>query len=157
MVEAVFSWVARQRGLGVIETSHTGSCRCGAVRFEACADAHHVSYCHCHDCRRATGAPVTAFVGFMANEVSLAGDGLKRFENGSVTRSFCGVCGSPITYHDRRIGDRIYFYLGVMDKPELYRPTVHAHVRSQLSFLHIPDGLPREAGTSVPRPDGTSP
>ena len=39
---------------------HTGGCRCGAVRFEASADPHHVSYCHCKDCRRASGAPVSA-------------------------------------------------------------------------------------------------
>jgi hypothetical protein len=137
--------------------AHSGGCRCGAVRFEANADPHHVSYCHCNDCRRATGAPVTAFVGFMTDEVSLAGDGLRTFENGDVTRSFCGRCGSPIAYRDSRIGDRIYFYLGVMDDPAAYRPTVHAHVRSQLPFLHISDDLPREPGTSVPRPDGTNP
>lgn len=137
-------------------TIHAGGCRCGAVRFQASADPHHVSYCHCNDCRRATGAPVTAFVGFMTDEVSLAGDGLRTFENGDVTRSFCGRCGSPIAYLDSRIGDCIYFYLGVMDEPSLYQPTVHAHVHSQLPFLHIPDGLPREPGTSVPRPDGTS-
>ena len=134
---------------------HTGGCRCGAVRFEASAEPHHVSYCHCDDCRRASGAPVAAFVGFMADEVALGGNSLTRFENGPVTRSFCGVCGSPIAYMDARIGDRVYFMLGAMDRPALYRPTHHAHVRSQLPFVHMPDGLPRHVGSSVSRPDGT--
>jgi hypothetical protein len=134
---------------------HTGGCRCGVVRFEASAEPHHVSYCHCGDCRRATGAPVTAFVGFMADEVTMRSTPPSTFENGPVTRSFCGVCGSPIAYADAHIGDRIYFYLGVMDEPARYKPTLHAYVREQLPFLHMPDGLPRHDATSVSRPDGT--
>lgn len=135
---------------------HSGGCRCGAVRFEATADPHHISFCHCADCRRATGAPVAAFVGFMAAEASVQGEELRRFENGPVTRSFCGVCGSPIAYVDARIGDRIYFLLGVMDQPARYKPTLHAHVREQLPFVHMPDGLPRHVKTSVPRSDEAS-
>jgi hypothetical protein len=135
--------------------SHSGGCRCGAVRFSATAEPHHVSYCHCADCRRASGAPVSAFAGFMADEVTITGPTMKSFENGPVTRSFCGTCGSPIAYVDARIGDRIYLMLGAMDMPACYKPTLHAHVREQLPYVHMPDGLPRYIGTSVPRPDGT--
>lgn len=133
--------------------THTGGCRCGAVRFEAAADPLSVGFCHCGDCRRATGAPVSAFVGFRAEDVSLAGDEMRTFENGAVVRSFCGVCGSPIAYLDQRIADRIYFMLGAMDMPAAYKPTLHAYVREQLPFVHMPDGLPRYPKTSVPRPD----
>ena len=136
---------------------HTGGCRCGAVRFEAKVEPSHVSYCHCGDCRKATGAPVSAFVGFMAGEVALKGDALNLHENGLVTRSFCGVCGSPIAYADERIGETLYFMLGAMDAPENYKPTRHAYVREQLPFLHMPDDLPRHLKTSVPRPDDQRP
>ena len=108
---------------------HTGGCRCGAVRFEASAEPHHISYCHCGDCRRASGAPVSAFVGFMADQVALDGKALKRFENGPVTRSFYGICGSPIAYVDGRLSGHIYFTLGSMDMPAYFKPTHHAHVR----------------------------
>jgi hypothetical protein len=134
---------------------HTGSCRCGAVRFEASAEPHHVSYCHCGDCRKATGAPVSAFVGFMAGDVSLTGDMLRSYDNGPVTRSFCGACGTPIAYADERIGDRLYFMLGAMDAPENYKPTLHAYVGEQLPYVHMTDGLPRHPRTSVPRPEET--
>ena len=134
---------------------HTGGCRCGAVRFEASAEPHHISYCHCADCRRASGAPVFAFVGFMAGEVALQGDELRLYETDPVTRSFCGICGTPIAYLDRRLPDRVYFTLGAMDAPANYKPTLHAYVRHQLPFVHMPDGLPRYPGSSVPRPEET--
>lgn len=136
--------------------THTGGCRCGAVRFQAAAEPDHISYCHCADCRRATGAPVSAFVGFPTESVTITGDGLRSYENGPIARTFCGVCGSPIAYVDSRIGDHVYFLLGAMDAPRNYKPTLHAHVRSQLPFLHMPDGLPRLVGSSVPRPDGAT-
>jgi hypothetical protein len=135
---------------------HTGGCRCGQVRFEASADPHHVSYCHCSDCRKATGAPVSAFVGFREDEVRFEGKTPKTYDNGPVSRGFCANCGSPLFYVDRRLEARVYFMLGAMDHPGYYKPTLHAYVREQLPFLHMPDGLPRHLKTSVPRPtDGT--
>lgn len=138
---------------------HTGGCRCGAVRFQVAAEPQHISYCHCADCRQATGAPVSAFVGFPADAASFGGDAPRTYINGPVTRSFCGTCGSPIAYVDSRIGDAVYFMLGAMDAPHDYKPTQHAYVREQLPFVHMPDGLLRHVRNSVTRhedPDGTT-
>ncbi len=135
---------------------HAGSCRCGAVRFESSAEPHHVSYCHCGDCRKASGAPVAAFVGFNDEAVTFSGKDPKTFDNGPVTRGFCATCGSPLFYVDARLAGEIYFMLGAMDQPAYFKPTVHAYVREQLPFVHMPDGLPRELKSSVPRThDGT--
>jgi hypothetical protein len=121
------------------------------VRFEAGAEPFHVSYCHCSDCRRATGAPVSAFVGFDAVDVTVYGEP-RTFEHGPVRRSFCGICGSPLAYVDERLAASIWFMLGAMDSPGHYKPTLHAWIGEQLPYLHISDGLPRIERTSVPRP-----
>ncbi len=134
---------------------HTGGCRCGAVRFTAHAEPHHVSYCHCGDCRQATGAPVSAFVGFAAEAVAFSGEPPKPFENGPVTRSFCATCGSPIVYADERLAGSLWFMLGAMDRPETFEPTLHAYVSEQLPYVHMPDGLPRHERSSVTRPAET--
>lgn len=133
--------------------THAGGCRCGAVRFEVDAEPHHVSYCHCADCRRATGAPVAAFVGFNADAVRIEGKALQTYENDHVARSFCGKCGAPIAYTDDRLAGDVYFMLGAMDSPGHYKPTMHAYVREQLPFVHMPDGLERHLKTSVERPE----
>lgn len=135
-----------------MSAGHQGGCRCGAVRFTASAEPHHVSFCHCGDCRRASGAPVSAFVGFMAEEVKFVGQEPRTYGNGPVTRSFCGVCGSPIAYVDARLEGRIYLMLGIMDAPEKYEPTLHSWANQRLPYVHMNDGLPRLEGMSVLRP-----
>ena len=135
----------------------TGGCRCGGVRFEAHAEPLFVGYCPCGDCRRASVAPFSPWVGFMATQVSISGETLRDYENGPVTRSFCGTCGTPLAYVDERLAGQIYLTLGSFDMPACFRPTHHSHVREQLPFVHMPDNLPRHVRTSIPRPDGTSP
>jgi hypothetical protein len=133
---------------------HTGGCRCGAIRFEAKADPFHISYCHCGDCRRASGAPVSAYVGFRSEDVTFSGTVGSTYGASPITRRFCGICGSPVSYSDERLSGQIYMMLGAMDAPENYPPRVHGYVREQLPFFHVDDGLPRMETITVPRSEG---
>lgn len=139
-------------GLEPAEPRHTGGCRCGRVRFRAAADPTFTSYCHCRDCRKASGAPVLAFVGFSRDDVAFDAAGEKEYGDGPARRSFCPECGTPIAYRDERLADRIYFVLGAMDAPERYKPTHHAYLSEALDFLTIDDALPRYERFSVERP-----
>lgn len=134
---------------------HTGGCRCGAIRFEASADPFYASYCHCSDCRRASGAPVAAFVGFLVRDVTFRGD-VSTYGEHPIKRSFCATCGAPIAYRDARIADQVFFMLGAMDHPERYPPTVHGYVSEQLPFVHMDDRLPRLHKHTAPRPGDVS-
>ena len=136
---------------------HTGGCRCGKLTVEATAEPVSVGYCHCTDCRRATGAPISAFVGFRVEDVSVSGETMRSYENGAVIRRFCGVCGSPTAYVDQRLPDKVYIMLGAMHLPANFEPTLHAYVREQLPFVHMSDGLTRYQRSSTRRPDGTAP
>jgi hypothetical protein len=131
---------------------HSGGCRCGAIRFEASSEPFHASYCHCTDCRRASGAPVAAFVGFWAEDVTFHGAAAATYGVHPIARRFCATCGAPLAYTDARIADQIFFMLGAMDHPEQYPPRLHGHIFSQLPFLHMDDGLPRTDGATAPRP-----
>ena len=112
-----------------------------------------MSYCHCDDCRRATAAPVTIFVGFAESSLTFA-DGARPVAHQatpSVSRLFCPDCGTPVAYQDRRLSNRLYFYIGVMRTPDRYMPTCHAFVAEKLAWLSIDDGLPRYDAFSQPR------
>lgn len=129
---------------------HTSSCRCGLIGAEARADPFLCSYCHCRDCRKQTGAPVMAFVGFREGDLAWLGQP-QTWRAGGVERSFCGNCGSQIGYRDDQLPGEVYLSLGFMDTPEDYPPTLHAFESRRLPFLHLDDDLPRYAGFSIDR------
>jgi hypothetical protein len=132
---------------------HTGGCRCGAIRFKVSSEPFYTSYCHCNDCRRASGAPVAAFVGFLTKDVAFDGASGATYGADPIARSFCATCGAPIAYSDARIAHQIFFMLGAMDNPEKYPPSVHGFVSEELPFFHLNDGLPRMQTHTAPRPD----
>ena len=133
-----------------MSVSHQGGCRCGKIRFEATSDPVFTSYCHCSDCRRATGAPVAAYVGFDKQSVQWSGTP-STYGSPPVERLFCSTCGAPLGYRDARIADRFYFLTGAMDDPEAYPPAKHGYAGEQLTWLELSDDLPRFPATSEPR------
>src|SRR5262249_18704185 len=66
LAEAVGTRMRRQllRGSMTSETTMTGGCSCGAVRYSAAGAPKWASHCHCRDCRRAAGAPYVTYAGF---------------------------------------------------------------------------------------------
>ena len=131
-------------------TKHNGSCRCGLILADSDREPFWTSYCHCRDCRKQTGAPVMAFVGFKDGDLTWYGEP-STWRSGGVARSFCGHCGSQIGYRDDKLPGEIYLSLGFMDHPEAYPPTVHAFENRRLPFLHLADDLPRYDGFSIER------
>jgi len=101
------------------------------------------SYCHCRDCRKQTGAPVSVFLGWREEECRFEGDTRKVRRTGMIERSFCAECGTPCDYRDDRLPREVYVYLGVMDEPENFTPTIHGFESRRLPWLHIADQLPR--------------
>lgn len=129
-----------------------GGCRCGAIRFEAGSAPIWQSYCHCRDCRRATGAPVTAFVGVSDRDLQFRGDRIAEYASSDdVVRSFCTRCGTPLYYRDRSLPGETYLYVGALDAPERFPPRHHAWVSERLAWLALDDDLEQHSGMSRQR------
>jgi hypothetical protein len=120
--------------------THDGGCLCGEVRFTLTGPAKWTGYCHCHSCRKHTGAPVSAFAGFEREAV--------RFTRGApaiyasspgVKRGFCARCGSTLTYEGERWPTEMHFHVGALDDPEAFAPTGHAFTEERVGWLHIAD------------------
>lgn len=128
----------------------TGRCLCGAVTY-AFDEAQVLwrAYCHCDSCRRATGAPVTAYFGVADGHWHWTGAEPRVYASSpGVERRFCRRCGSPVSYCARRFPGEMHFHAGTLDAPEAYLPEFHVHWRERLPWLHIEDDLLRFATTS---------
>lgn len=131
-------------------TRDVGGCLCGAVRFSVAAEPLWSAYCHCESCRRATGAPVAAFVGFGEDAVRFKGDARRLFSSSSgVERSYCGNCGTPLSYRSTRWPGEIHLYTPTFDNPAGYPPTFHVHWAEKLAWLCIMDSLPKHDHAST--------
>ena len=128
-----------------------GGCYCGEFRIRAMGQPFYVSYCHCRDCRRLTGAPVTVFVGYRTGQVETRGAPGIHNSSPGIRRSFCTACGTPISYEDERLPGEIYFTVGVFDDPEQFEPRLHGWTSQSLDWLRLEDDLPVYEQTSRPR------
>jgi hypothetical protein len=116
----------------------TGGCLCGAIRYRAGAKPLWVAWCHCASCRRATGAPVTAYAGFSAGDfVYMAGAPAHHASSPGVRRGFCNRCGTSLTYEGERWPGEIHVLLGTLDRPELLEPKSHAFREEQIPWLKL--------------------
>jgi hypothetical protein len=135
----------------VSETLHA-RCFCGAVRLTTTGEPLVVSWCHCKDCRRQSGAPAVVWAGFEVGRVAFEGTPTRRQSSEHVIRSFCAACGTPMTYEDDRLPGEIYVHAGLFDEADRLVPDRHAYVTSKLFWLHLEDGLEKYDATTRDRP-----
>lgn len=77
--------------------SHTGSCLCGAVKFEVTGPLRPVIACHCSQCRKQTGNYMSATAAKDAYFRLTETRGLKWYRaSDTARRGFCQECGSTL-------------------------------------------------------------
>lgn len=127
----------------------TGRCYCGKMHFAADVLPSVVSYCHCVDCRRLSGAPVAAFAAFDCKAVRYAPDpGVPVSHCAGVARWFCAACGTPLGATYDYLPGQIYVPLGLIDQAADLPPSLHSHSASAMPWLHIQDTLPRQENSA---------
>lgn len=125
----------------------TGSCLCGAVRFEVDGPFLRVSACHCTTCKRISGGvgTVTGRVRTESVRVVEGRDRIVVYQPAEGTaKSFCGVCGANLFGTGWPESEFTGVRLAALDDPGDARPEMHIFVRSVAPWESLPeDGLPR--------------
>ncbi len=138
----------REATMSEYPDSAAGGCLCGTVRYQATAEPDYVAYCHCNSCRKATGAPVVAYATYAEKDVQYTKGKRRVFASSpGVSRTFCGDCGTPISYEAEWNGDIVIgFFISTLDEPDNFPPQKHVAHGDRISWFDAADALPRFLG-----------
>jgi hypothetical protein len=127
--------------------SVSGSCHCGAVRFEVTEDFSAVRICHCTTCKKLSGGAGTTNGRARTDTIRVvAGEELIRTyqpDEGS-SKSFCSQCGSNLFGGGWPESEFSSVRISAIDSPFDRKPDAHTYVRSVAPWENFPDdGLER--------------
>lgn len=135
---------------------HTGSCFCGAIRYQLNAEPLIVHACHCTDCQRQIGGAfaINAVIE-AANVELLAGAPVITTVTAPSGKPHdiyrCADCGSPV-WSDYQSRKSIFFIrVATLDEPARLPPDVHIYTASKLPFFELPEGANAHEGFYDPR------
>lgn len=121
-----------------------GGCYCGAVRYEASGPVFNATLCHCSDCRRASGAPAVGWFSVEAGGLRTTHGAPREFRSSPrVLRTFCGQCGTMLTWRHEEAPGEVDVTICSLDDPNAVPPQDHTFVASAVRWLHLGDTLPR--------------
>lgn len=127
-----------------------GGCLCGAIRYRATGAPIAATLCHCRSCRLAAGAPSVAWAVFRAEDFAFITGWPKEFSSSNdVVRTFCGTCGTPLTYRRPSKPDTIDITTATLDTANDFAPAKEIWVEDKLSWERLNDRIPHYARSSV--------
>ena len=113
----------------------TGRCLCGNCSYTIEGEPVVVAHCHCLDCQRLSGAGHTTGAMFPEEGVTLTGApatfSLTSDGGNTVTRLFCGTCGSPLFGKNAGMPGFMTVFLGTLDAPDTLTPQVAIFARTR--------------------------
>jgi predicted N-acetyltransferase YhbS len=127
----------------------SGRCLCAAVRFEITGRLGPAIYCHCSQCRRASGSAFAANAPVRAGYLRFKSgrDAIREYESTpGKFRAFCSRCGSPVYSRLASDPETFRIRLGTLDGDPGRRPQSHFWVGSKAVWHAITDALPQFTG-----------
>lgn len=128
------------------KTGHmlTGKCLCGAVEYTVADEFLYALYCHCSNCRRATGSAFKPLAGIERGKLRVAKGkaDLLIFGAHDAHDARCKICGS-LLYSVVRDGAFVHVAMGTLVDDPSIRPTMHIFVGSKAPWHTITDSLPQ--------------
>ena len=121
----------------------TGSCLCGAVRYELGGGLRKIVYCHCAQCRKTSGHYVAATAVDLDQLTFVDDSGLAWYHSSdSADRGFCRTCGSSLFWRPTH-GRYMAVMAGPLDAPTGLTSREHIYVGDASDYYEITDGLPQ--------------
>ncbi|MEJ0004944.1 MAG: GFA family protein [Steroidobacteraceae bacterium] len=122
----------------------TGRCLCGVIRYRCGPILYPPTLCHCESCRRASGAHAVGWLTVSAADVVFSGDAPREFASSAgVVRTFCGRCGTPLTYRNVQRPTEVDVTICTLEQPGRMAPIDHIWMQDAPAWDRLADTLPR--------------
>jgi hypothetical protein len=109
-----------------MNSTYTGGCACGALRYEISAEPLFQNHCQCRDCQRKSGTGHGSYLTFPRGGVTKRGEAthwdIVADSGNTKTRAFCPTCGSPVYMTFSAMPDVFTVHAASLDDPARYRP-----------------------------------
>ena len=100
-----------------------GGCLCGAIRYEGIGEPYNVTHYHCEDCRKSAGASFVTWASFRRDNFQFTKGKPREIAWAGRLRSFCGMCGSALTFMSQADADEIDVTVATFDQPKIVAPS----------------------------------
>jgi hypothetical protein len=128
------------------QTTRSGGCLCGAVRYTVSWPPIAIATCQCANCQKQAGSAISIIALVPAAGLEVTGE-LTTYKDhgdsgGTVFRKFCGKCGSPLISDIPGMeaqGIRVV-KAGTLDDRSGLNPQMHYWTDSAQDWMVLPEG-----------------
>jgi len=124
----------------------SGACLCGQVRYELLGPISLIEYCHCSQCRKASGSAFSSTALIESQQFKLlSGEAqIGRYASSPQRlKCFCKQCGSPLFIQRLNRPEILVLHLGSLDGDPVARPERHVFCDSKATWHEIAGTLPQ--------------
>ena len=130
-----------------MSNSLTGSCQCGAVRYECSSEPVFTGNCHCRDCQKSTGGAYVPVLAVPADSLKITGE-VKYYDSRAdsghtLSRGFCPNCGARLFGKSSGMPAIIAITAGSLDDPSRFKPAIDFYTSSAQPWDHMNPQLPK--------------
>lgn len=129
-----------------MNTSYTGGCACGSIRYEIDGEPIVSVDCQCRDCTRESGTGHLSHLVFQRSGVNLTGKATQwdmiADSGNKKTSAFCPTCGSPVYGTFAAMPDIFAIRAASLDDPSRYKPQIITYRVRGYDWDHIDSRLP---------------
>ena len=132
-----------------------GGCLCGAIRYTIAAPVSALRACHCLNCQKATGAGGSVNAVVPTDSLRITKGETKRYDDSAtesgrtLSRHFCGACGSPIYSQRNPNPGFVVVRAGTLDDSSGLKIATHIWTSRVRSWDHI-DPATEQHPTNMP-------
>jgi len=126
--------------------SLSGSCLCGAVRYQSSAVPVFAGHCYCLDCQKETGGGHLTIAAVPDAGFKVSGPtGTFTKQGGSgqaIERTFCSKCGSTLFSRPKAMAGMTMLRAGTLDDPSQINPSMSIYTSRAQAWDPPPANVP---------------